>query len=489
MSKVVRHRHLTVLWTMALVIFCVMGLGVHSTVMAVEDVESKLEQSHLFLEVMATIEQSYINESSTEPEKLIENAIRGMVEQLDRYSAFFTRDEAKEFNDQTQGHFDGLGISINVQGGWLTVVQTLHGTPAEEAGILAGDKIVEIDGETTKGISLPKAVKKLKGPKGSSVKLKIARRGEKQLIDKEVTRDTINPSAIIEETAKIIEDGVGDIGYVRLQDFSKDAASELERYIREMDPKGMKALVLDLRDNYGGLLDVAVDVCDLFLERGEVVVTYRGREDQVKEYQSRKEPMGDFLLAILVNEFSASASEIVAGCIQDHGRGIIVGSAGSPRGGKTFGKGSVQTLIPLSTKSGQGAMIKLTTAKYYTPKERSIDDMKGLTPDILANVTPDEHWQIRFNGRYGELPPDILDSEKAAEDSKEAPNDEELESPDDRGHHPAEVTPSDIFEQEEKGPEEQVYDMELLAAYQSLKAALILNNAQNGGKRFARTRN
>ncbi|MFH1740830.1 MAG: S41 family peptidase [bacterium] len=495
MSGVVRRRHLLALWMMALVIFGVMGLGVHSTVMAVENFETKMEKNALFLEVMATIEESYIDESKTNPDTLIEDAIRGMVEKLDPYSVFFTRDEAKEFNDQTQGQFEGLGIQIQNQGGWLTVVQTLHGTPAERAGLREGDKVVEIEGESTKGIDIQEAVKKLKGPRGTKVRLTIARQRESKLLTIEVERDTINPSAIIEETAKMLDD---EVGYIRLQDFSKDAAKELERRIQEMETKGLRALVLDLRDNYGGLLDVAVDVCDLFVERGEIIVTYRGREEQVKEYVSRRDPIDSFLLAILVNEFSASASEIVAGCMQDHGRAVIVGSAGSVRGGKpdprTFGKGSVQTLIPLSTAGGEGAMIKLTTAKYYTPKNRSISDLGGLTPDILANIGTDEHFDIRFNRRYGYLPPSAVKSASPEHEISAVPSKDVQEpvEPLMEEETSGDLKPSDVFKKadqaEETEPQEEIYDTELLTAYQSLKSALILTD-KGKEPRVVRSRN
>ncbi|HOE13195.1 MAG TPA: S41 family peptidase [bacterium] len=499
MSRMVRRGHMVLLWMVSLVILGVMGLGVHSTVMAVENIETKMEQSDLFLEVMATIEESYIDEEKTKPDILIEKAIQGMVEGLDRYSVFFTQEEAKEFNDQTQGEFEGLGIQINLTDGWLTVVQTLHGTPAERAGILEGDRIIEIDGQGTKGISLQEAVKKLKGPKGTKVKLRIARRSETQLLTFEVERDVINPSAII--NPKMLDN---EVGYMRLQDFSKDAARELEKYIRELEGKGMRALVLDLRDNYGGLLDVAVDACDLFIERGKVIVTYRGRGDQVKEYTAKRDPVGHILLAVLVNEFSASASEIVAGCMQDYKRAVIVGSAGSMRDGKpdprTFGKGSVQTLIPLSTKGGRGAMLKLTTAKYYTPKGRSISDLEGLIPDILANVTPDEHYSIRLNRKYGVLPPNVMKSAgilQSATGTPQEPNAEPkgpTETPSSSEEQEKELTPGDIFKEgaqdsQQEEPKEEVYDTELLAAYQSLKTALILIDNQAGEVGLARPGN
>jgi len=289
-----------------------------------------------------------------------------------------------------------------------------------------------------------------------------------------------------------------EVGYLRLQDFTKDAARELEKWTRDMEAQGLKALVLDLRDNHGGLLEVAVDVCDLFIEPGKVIVSHRGRAEDTKEYVSKRKPIGSFLLAVLVNEFSASASEIVAGCVQDHGRGIVVGSAGTlrdgkPSGGKTFGKGSVQTLIPLSTKGGQGAMLKITTAKYYTPNGRCIEDLGGLTPDILAPVTAEEHESIRLRGRYGKLPPDIVGSASSEGPASPAPAEtvDELEesSEEQPEEEPSgEVTPDEVFKETEGGkPVEQIYDTELLTAYQALKAALILR--QGGESKVARSRN
>ncbi len=484
MSGVVRKRHLVVLWTLALVIVAVLGFGLHSTVLAVDTIETKMKQNHLFLEAMMTIEQSYYDEEKTKPDRLIEHAIRGMVESLDRYSTYFTPDEAKEFNDQTQGQFEGLGIQINLEGGWLTVVQTLHGTPAERVGLKPGDRIVEIDGESTKNITLPEAVRKLKGPKGTAVKLRIARRGEDKLITKEIERDTITAPAIIEDTAKMLD---SDVGYIRLQDFTKDAARELEDRISELlQQENMKALILDLRNNHGGLLDVAVDVCDLFVEKGKTVVTYRGREEQAREYVAKRSPMGDFIAVVLVNEFSASASEIVAGCLQDHHRAVIIGSGGSLRDnkpdGRTFGKGSVQTLIPLAVQGGQGAMLKLTTAKYFTPNGRSIDDEGGLMPDILAPVTPEEHYEIQHSGNLGVLPPGTIDSDPKSEAAETLEEEAETESSGDSVEAPS---PEEVFEQvdaarartegEDDGDKE-VYDTELLAAYQAAKAGLILAN-------------
>jgi len=482
MSGAVRKRHIVVLWILAFVIVGVLGFGLHSTVLAVDTIEAKMKQNHLFLEAMMTIEQSYYDGDKTKPDRLIEHAIRGMVESLDRYSTYFTPEEADEFEDQTQGQFGGLGISINLQGGWLTVVQTLHRTPAERAGIKPGDRIVEIEGETTKGITLPEAVRKLKGPQGTEVTIRIARRGVNKLITKTIKRDTITVPAVIEETAKMLDQ---DIGYIRLQDFTKDAARELEERIRElMEQEDLKALILDLRNNHGGLLDVAVDVCDLFIDKGKTVVSYRGRDEQAREYVAKRAPLGDFLMVVLVNEFSASASEIVAGCLQDHGRGVIVGSGGSLRDnkpdGRTFGKGSVQTLIPLAVQGGEGAMLKLTTAKYYTPNGRSIEDEGGLMPDILAPVTPEEHFAIQHSDNMGVLPPDATSENGEPEQNEQTETDQDP-SDQNPGESGGAVTPEDVFEQIDAAEaelngdqEEEVYDTELLAAYQAAKAGLIL---------------
>ena len=439
-----------------------LALGLQTRLSAANPLDRKLEQSALLLEVMTLLEEKYVDEEKvSDPAELMGNAIQGMVNSLDEHSVYFTPRKAKQFNDVTQGEFQGLGIRIGKVNGWLTVISVLKETPAERAGLLADDRIVFIEEEATRALNLDEATERLKGPAGTVVNLKIARRKEPELLDKAVTRGVIHPTAV--DSSRMLDRRTG---YIHLQEFTKDAAVDLERKVREFVGEGMDALVLDLRNNSGGLLPVAVQVRDLFIDKGKLIVTWRARAGIEQPYPAQSDPAGDFLLAVLVNEYSASASEIVAGCIQDWKRGIIVGSAGGPKGGKTYGKGSVQTIRPLD--SVEGAQIKLTTGKYFTPKDRSIADMKGLTPDILADVTPDQHYSIGANGLFGQLP-----DEKIPESLRlERP---EVTPPQDL--KPEDVSPVQIFEEADKNGEEEKqapYDLELLAAYQHLNTARVI---------------
>ncbi|MBZ0258387.1 S41 family peptidase, partial [bacterium] len=341
---------------------------------------------------------------------------------------------------------------------------------AAEAGLTSSDRIVEIEGESTKGVTIYDAIKLLKGEPGTQVTLTIARKGEADLFKRTVTRAIIHTRAVENDEVRMLD---GHIGYVRLRDFTRDAGEELEASIRELQNKGMDAMVLDLRDNVGGLLDVAVKICDLFIDKGEVIVSHhKNRTDytEPRVYRAQREPIGDFLLAVLVNEFSASASEIVAGCIQDHGRGVIVG----PAGHRTFGKGSVQTLI--EAPELQGGALKLTTAKYYTPSGRSISDDKGLLPDVFAQVNDELRIAIRRAGKVGVLPKNI---------SGDEPKEEPVENLEDGKENPKEpITVEEVFSHHEDddasaSEDESLYDEELFAAYQCLKGASVLSTNPN----------
>ncbi len=474
-------RHFILYFALLLLIVMSVGIGVQRTVMALDDLDQGLKQLKLLTRILVLIQDEYVDPSKTDTEALVNGAIHGMVETLDRYSVYMEKEEAKEFNDQTQGSFGGLGIQIDIANGWLTVIEPLPNTPAAKAGLMSGDKIVEIEGESTKGMNIYEAVKRLKGDPGTTVHITIARKGEKELIEVDITRAIIKTQAVEKSERKMIDDS---IGYIRLRDFTRDAAQELDTAIQDQLDKGMQGLILDLRDNVGGLLDVAVQICDLFIEPGKVVVTHRDlreeNNDEEKIYRSEEEAVGDFLLAVLVNEFSASASEIVAGCIQDHHRGIIVG----PQGHRTFGKGSVQTLIELPQLNG--ASLKLTTAKYFTPSGRSIEDEKGLLPDIFANITDDQRLAIRRANKMGYLPENLIanaapknaaqteETESGASDDSEASPDEE-NIKEEEGER---ISVEEVFETSSGDMEEEekdLYDIELFTAYQCLKSASVLN--------------
>jgi carboxyl-terminal processing protease len=303
---------------------------------------------------------------------LVEGAISGMLKTLDPHSSYLNPDAYKELQVETKGSFGGIGIEITVRDGVLTVVSPLEGTPAYELGIQAGDQILRVDGEPTKEMTLMEAVKKMRGPKGTKVVLTIMREDFLQTKDFVITRDTI---AIKSVKTKILEPGYG---YIRISQFQSSTAGDLRKALLnlEKENKPLKGIILDLRNNPGGLLDQAVKVSDEFLDDGLIVYTGGRLKSQDMRFEAhmntRPHP---YPIVVLVNEGSASAAEIVAGALQDQKRAVIVGV-------KTFGKGSVQTVMPLRN----GAALRLTTAIYYTPSGRSIQ-AKGIEPDIIVERT------------------------------------------------------------------------------------------------------
>jgi carboxyl-terminal processing protease len=339
------------------------GLSVHNVSALSNKTYEKLK---VFTDCLEIIKKSYVEDVKTED--LITGAIEGMLSSLDPYSAYLDPDMYRELQVETKGSFGGLGIEIAIKDGILTVIAPIEDTPAYRAGIKAGDKIVKINEESTKGLNLMECVKRLRGAKGTHVTITIFREGFTQTQEVSMVRDIIKIQSV---KYKTLEKGYG---YLRISQFqektSADATRALEALQKE-NPEGIKGLILDLRNDPGGLLDEAVEVSDLFLDSG-VIVTIKGRNEEEKTaFNAHLEgTMPNWPMVVLVNQGSASASEIVAGALQDYGRAVIMGS-------KTFGKGSVQTIIPLDDGSG----IKLTTARYYTPKGRSIHE-KGIQPDI-----------------------------------------------------------------------------------------------------------
>jgi carboxyl-terminal processing protease len=320
-------------------------------------------------EVLRKIEKNYVE--GTEPKKLIYGAIKGMVGTLDPHSFFMSPDEYRELMIETKGSFTGVGIEITIRNNVLTVVSPIEGTPAFEAGIKAGDQIIKIDDRSTKDFSIMEAVKVIRGPKGTKVRLTIRREEEEKPIEFVITRDVIPIRSV---RSLLLPHG---IGYVRISNFQSNTGQELTKTLRELGGKeGLKGLVLDLRNNPGGLLSQAVEVADEFLDSG-VIVSIKGRDQQEeKTYAQSGDRARGYPIVALINGGSASASEIVAGALQDNRRALILGTT-------TFGKGSVQTLFPLSDGSG----LRLTTALYYTPNGRSIQ-ASGITPDIEVAFLP-----------------------------------------------------------------------------------------------------
>lgn len=340
---------------------------------------SAYESLEAFTNVLAIVQKHYVEEVGSQ--KLVEGAINGMLNNLDPHSAYLTPELYKELQVDTEGSFGGLGIEITVRENVLTVVSPIEDTPAYRAGIKAGDQIVKIDGELTKDLSLVEAVKKMRGPRGSKVVISVRREGAPKLMDFPLLREVIKVQSV---KSKSLEKGYG---YVRVTQFQDRTSSDLEDAIEKMKKENEKldGLVLDLRNNPGGLLSQAVKVSDLFLDSGLVVYTEGRLDNQKQKYFAHAGGYTEMPLVVLVNGGSASASEIVAGALQDHGRGVILGT-------KTFGKGSVQTILPLEN----GAALRLTTALYFTPNGRSIQ-VTGVVPDItLENLTP---TQVAARGR------------------------------------------------------------------------------------------
>lgn len=320
----------------------------------------------LFSQILQRVDSDYVEE--IDPHKLIMASIDGMLGALDPHTQFLDNDQYGDLMVSTQGSFGGLGIVISVRDGVLTVISPMEGTPAYQMGIQGGDKILFIDGETTKGMDSEDAVKRLRGPKGTKVTISIAREGVEGLLDYTITRDIIELKSV---PYAFLLPGHEGIGYIRVSQFMKSTTADLSAAIEKLERQRIKGLVIDLRRNPGGLLDQAVSVSELFLKKEELITFTKGRKraSNHKFYDRTDEAHEGYPLIVLVNGGSASASEILAGAIQDWDRGLIVGTP-------TFGKGSVQSVLPLSEDTG----LKLTTAKYYTPSGRSIHkDEKPIT--------------------------------------------------------------------------------------------------------------
>src|SRR5438105_9698681 len=335
------------------------------------DQSETYEQLKLFTEVLSIVQNQYVDQ--VPPKDLIYNAIKGTLRGLDPHSSFLDPDSYKEMQVETSGSFGGLGIEITLRDDVLTVVSPIEGTPAHRAGLLTGDRIVKIDGLVTKDMQLPDAVKRMRGKPGTKVTITVVREGWTEPKDFDITREQIRVQSVRSA------DLGGGIAYVKLRQFQEQSPGDMAAALEKAAKTGMKALVLDLRGNPGGLLTAAVEVTEEFIDDGKLVVYTEGRvRNQNMRFSAHaKKSYNGIPMVVLVNQGSASASEIVAGALQDYGRAMVVGV-------QTFGKGSVQTIIPLSDGSG----LRLTTAKYFTPKGRSIHG-KGITPDIVVEVPKD----------------------------------------------------------------------------------------------------
>ncbi|RMG34317.1 MAG: S41 family peptidase [Planctomycetota bacterium] len=353
------------------------------------------EDLRLFVDTLAEIERNYVKD--VDRRQLIESAIRGMLHDLDPYSNYISPEQLARFNQTVEQEFGGIGIQVTRD---LVVSTPLPGTPAYKAGIMPGDRIVEIEGQRTvelpRGRRLEKAIELLKGPPGTTVRLKVFRPSEKKELEFELTRAVIHVSTVLgdhyrkvngEHRWEYMLDPEARIGYVRITHFGRHTAEELKAALEELKNRGMRALILDLRSNPGGLLSQAIAVCDLFLERGRIVST-SGRSVPPRVWTAHEEgTFAGFPMAVLVNRFSASASEIVAACLQDHHRAVIVGE-------RTWGKGSVQNVIDLD--DGKSAL-KLTTAKYLRPSGKNIHRDVGDGPNDEWGVSPDDGFVVKLS--------------------------------------------------------------------------------------------
>lgn len=398
-----------------IIVSFVMGILIHHIGFAetkerqkTDDLYKELE---LFSDAVSVIRADYVEEKKSKD--LIYGALKGMLASLDPYSQFMDPDTYNEMKVETEGEFGGIGIEITLKDDLLTIISPIDDTPAYKAGLKAGDKIVKIDGTIVKDLTLIEAVKKLRGKPGTDVNIIILRESEKKLLEFTITRSIIKIESI--KKAEMLEPG---IGYIRLSEFQENTPKDLSDALKKIEAENLKALVLDLRNNPGGLLDVAVDVAGKFLEEGKIVVTTRGRVDnQNLEFKSKnKNNHLNYPIAVLINGGSASASEIVAGALQDYKRALIIGT-------KSFGKGSVQTVMPMS----DGSALRLTTSKYFTPKGRSIHG-EGIMPDIIVeyeNMTQKDKEVDKETALIEKL---IETKEKTAEEKREEKKKKELDN-------------------------------------------------------------
>jgi len=332
------------------------------------DEKSPYEYIKLYTDTLNLVQKNYVEEVSVK--KLVYGSIKGMLADLDPHSSFMPPEMFKEMQVETTGSFGGLGIEITIRDGVLTVVSPIEDTPAFRAGVEAGDRIIKIDGELSKDMTLMEAVKKMRGQKGTEITISIMREGLNKLLDIKIIRDVIKVASV---KSRMLTD---DIAYVRLSQFQSRTYADLNSKMKQLkEDHTISGLVLDLRNNPGGLLQQAVKVSDYFLKSGLIVYTDGRISKQNMRYRAYDDGTeGDYPIVVLVNGGSASASEIVAGALQDHKRALVMGSP-------SFGKGSVQTIVPLD----DGSAVRLTTSLYYTPSGRSIQ-AKGIEPDVLVEA-------------------------------------------------------------------------------------------------------
>lgn len=400
----------------ALALNFLLGARTYSLSKETDVQDSAFPNLELFATVLERVRRDYVDGADLTYDKLVRNALRGMVSELDPHSEFMEPKNFKDLQDDTQGAFGGVGVVVSPRDGFLTVVAPSDESPAFKAGIKTGDRIMKVNGKSAEKLSVQDAVGVLRGEPGTEVTLGIERPSTKETLEFKLTRAQIKVDMVKDaEGKKEFALGEDKIGYIRLVQFGEKTGAELEAAIKRLKAQGMTALVLDLRWNPGGLLDQAVEVCQKFLPNGQLVVTTKGRnptQDSVRLARGRGDLVVDkagkaLPIVVLINGGSASASEIVAGCLQDTKRAVVVGE-------QSFGKGSVQSVIPLR----DGSALRLTTAKYYTPSMKVIHE-QGVTPDILVPMTDEENANVlsqRVPGGVDSLEPDERERLKNARD-------------------------------------------------------------------------
>lgn len=371
-----------------------------------------LQDIRTFTDIFERIRDSYVEE--VDDKTLFEYAINGMLSSLDPHSAYLKAEDFADLQEHTSGKFGGLGIEVSMEDGLILVVSPIDDTPAQKAGIRSGDLIVTIDDEAIMGMSLNDAIERMRGPVGKAIALEIRRKGEKELLSFKLKRAEISVTSVRTE---LLND---DIAYVRITQFQENTGTELLEALESWLAKGdINGLVLDLRNNPGGVLDAAVEVADSFIDQGLIVYTEgRAANSKITYEASNNTPAKDIPIVVLINGGSASASEIVAGALQDHKRAAIVGT-------QSFGKGSVQSVLPLTEDSA----VKLTTARYFTPNGRSIQ-AQGIRPDIWveqSEVTPYEQRSFKEANLPGHLR-NNKDSEKTDTNKKAKESDKDASS-------------------------------------------------------------
>ena len=366
---------------------------------ALEKIDEKKESAYdsmtVFARALELIRQDYVDEKKISYKDLTYDALQGMLSALDPHSQFMAPSDFKDMQSDTKSEFTGLGIVVSFKGGLLTVVTPMEDSPSFKAGILPGDQILRIDGESTEKMELSDAINRLRGEPGKPIKLTISRASTREIKDFDLVRTVIKVASV--KDPKLIKSDLTDgykIGYVRITQFNEPTAGDLQKEVAKLREQGMQALVIDLRHNPGGLLNSAVDVCSQFLPSNQLVVYTEGRAaSQRREYRTSgiEKPDIKTPLAVLVNSGSASGAEILAGALKDLNRAVIVGET-------TFGKGSVQSVVQLQ----DGSAVKLTTAKYFTPSRQIIHE-HGIVPTIVSTFTSNQERTLVMSRREDKL--------------------------------------------------------------------------------------